>query len=331
MHAGFGIGAMMSVQLLKPFLKFNRILEKYENSTTFNATVKITSEDIKLQIPYTIAGLVGVLTMCTFLIAQYFESRQIRINEKVSEMAYLNNQYSSQNHKIAFSERLFNRNIPSNKHFCILLIQLVTVIALLVFVSGYNSILSTYMLTYAIKGPAKFARDEFLTIQTLFWIAFIIGRFSAAFIGFKLNSLYFFIILFNLNSILVVIYNTKLNEIKMFYWFIILILGFFNGPMIPYCIAAAKAIFTKANSLMMSIFCISLAFGNLLSTYVTGVLLDKFQPKDTWFGYSEANSAYVIPLLLLIINTICCFLAFVSLSLYLFYKDIFQYTKHNEI
>ena len=83
MHAGYGIGAMFSVQLLKPFLKFNANLEhKTENSTILNSSIKITSNDIDLQIPYSIASIFGVVTSFTFVIAQYFEMKQIKMTEK---------------------------------------------------------------------------------------------------------------------------------------------------------------------------------------------------------------------------------------------------------
>jgi FHS family Na+ dependent glucose MFS transporter 1 len=343
MHAGYGIGAMITVQLLKPFLKFNpkededRMVYNYTNNMTstvfvgeneiasLNNTDQITSSDIKLQIPYSVAGLVGVFTMCVFIVAQFFEIKHLKkskVEKRAEEIPF--KEKNEKNKKITIPERIFGRKIENRKNFVIISIELGIVFLLFMAVSAYNLVLTSYMLTYATKGPAKFIRDQFLTIQTFFWIMFIIGRFSAALFGFKLNSFYFFTALININTILVFIFNTKLNMIQNFYWFIILALGLSNGPLIPCCFAVAKHVFVKTNSFLISFLCIGLGVGGLLANYTTGVLLDKFQPSDSWLGYKDANSSYIIPLILLGLSLFCAVCTIIALAIYMIYKDVFN-------
>ena len=81
---------------------------------------------------------------------------------------------------------------------------------------------------------------------------------------------------------------------------------------------------------MLSIFCIILGLGNLLSNYITGILLDKFQPGSTWLGYKDANSAFIIPPLLLALNIFSCLVVLISLAIYLLSKDSFNIKTKNE-
>ena len=349
MHAGYGIGAMIAVQLLKPFLKFNPTEESgldarmsdnstdntnmtTNNSINFNQTGSINSNDIKLQIPYSIAGLVGVLTIVIFIIAQFFEFSQVKNSRYLTdadEMPLKNRVSNNEEKKVHFSERIFGRYFKNRRDLVIISIQLAIIFSLFMAVMAYNMVLTTYMLTYATKGPAKFARDQFLTIQTFFWIIFIVGRFSAALIGFKLNTFYFFTGLVTFNAILVFIYNTKLNEIQLFYWFMILALGFTNGPLIPSCFAVAKYIFVKTNAFLVSIFCIGLGIGSLLATYATGAILDSFRPSSEWFGYTGANSSYIIPMILLVISVFSVIATVISLVIHKVFKKTFSGSDEN--
>ena len=347
MHAGYGIGAMLIVQLLKPFLKFNPkessdralllnsssnssiFLDKSANSTLFNETSSITSSAIQLQIPYSIAGIVGAVTIIIFTIAQFFEFKQVKKSAQynIADETPLKNMNVRQNtnRKKGFhlTEIIFGRYIESTKDTIIMFIELIILFNVFMAVMAFNMVLTSYMLTYATKGPAKFARNDFLTIQTLFWIIFIVGRFSAALIGFKLNSFYFFTFLSLLNGVFSVILSTKLNEIQASYWFTILAIGFTNGPLIPSAFAVAKYVFVKTNALLVSIFCIGLGIGSLGSTYLTGYLLDVFKPKDLWLGYKNPQSAYAIPLILVTISVYNIAVTIIALIVYRAFKDSF--------
>jgi hypothetical protein len=242
MHAGYGIGAMLIVQLLKPFLKFNpqeatslsdnstSNVTESDNLTTPNISRKTISSDIQLQIPYSVAGIVGVVTIVIFIVAQFFEFKQVKksdeynFNVEETPLKDMKNKNATIE-RSGFSNYIFGRYVESNRNLCIMLIELFILFTIFMAVMAFNMVLTAYMLTYATKGPAKFERSDFLTIQTLFWIIFIIGRFSAALIGFKLDSFYFFTGLVSLNAILAGIFTTKLNEVQSFYWFIILAIG----------------------------------------------------------------------------------------------------------
>jgi fucose permease len=155
------------------------------------------------------------------------------------------------------------------------------------------------MLTYLTKGPAKFELSNFFTTQTLFWAFFILGRFLAALLAFKLSTLVFFSLMTVLNIVCLVLYVIPaLNSIQLFYWFIVCAIGLFSGPLIPSCFMVAKEVLVDVNSFLVSIFCVGLGIGALSSQYLTGTLLDKFNPAKNWLGYTDASSAYIIPLYL---------------------------------
>ncbi len=74
MHAGYGIGAIIAVQLSKPFIKFNPF-DELSNS-------KLKSNDVSLQIPYSIGASIGMLLAALFVIAQVIETRNNKLFEK---------------------------------------------------------------------------------------------------------------------------------------------------------------------------------------------------------------------------------------------------------
>jgi FHS family Na+ dependent glucose MFS transporter 1 len=332
MHAGFGIGAMIILNVVKPFIKFSSDIRNEQNSSSDTNNSALSPDDIKLQIPYSIAASFGFVIAICFLIGQYFETKNRKAanhgsNSEANQQTVPLKQIPLSNDErqqapVKFIQKILfkNRIYTSLKDLALVLTLISLIFLLFLCVNGYMSVMTTYMLTYLIKGPAKFSLDQFLILQTLFWVFFIIGRFSAALLAFKLNSLVYFFCLLLSNFIVALLFIVPyFNSTKGFYWFVVCALGLTSGPLIPSCFMVANYIFKNINAFLVSLFIIGMASGGLLSLYLTGVFLDKFIPGETWFSYTNPNSSYVVPLILFSFISFC-FLVF--LMVVGFYKKI---------
>ena len=184
MHAGYGIGAMISIQLLKNFIKFNpnRVQQSPSSSsssssisfqnTTINSTSNlITSNDIELYIPYSISASIGFVIFICFIIAQLFEiknMKKIEIKNKKSQewsiikvTADLNDEETSENEtpKIdstplpSLQKILFNnKKLFKTKQLAVILFELFLLNFLLFNIASYLAVSSMFMLTYLSKG-----------------------------------------------------------------------------------------------------------------------------------------------------------------------------------
>ncbi len=304
--AGYGIGAILTVQLVVPFVRFDPLLEL---NSTLNESLseQLDSNDIHLEIPYSISGCFGFIVLICFIFAQYFETKNRERVEKFPQQIPMEQKsvfYKSVNKKPTF----LNRRI----------VQLVFLILLFISISGLVSTISTFLLTYLTKGPSGFEIKTCYILRTLYWVFFVLGRFSAAILAFKMNSLLFFLILVIINIVLFVLFIIPiLSSCQIFYWFIISALGFFTGPIIPSGFMVAKHILSDLNSFLVSLFCIGLGFGMVLSQFLTGFLLDKFNPRLNWLGYtSTTNSTFIIPIYLLAWMVFCAFIFSIILFIY---------------
>lgn len=334
MHAGYGIGAIIAVQILKPYIKFNPLLKAsktltLKNHTTINETV-VTSNDITLMVPYSIGGCVGIVIVILFLIAQYFEIKNTksnsnkRLHDQIQPLKHEDTVIFSQSSRLNCSKMILKfikeKVFSGQKDLPLSTSSLLAILICFLFMSanGYLTVLNTFMLTYLTKGPAKFNVASFIQLQTLYWINFIIGRFLAAILGFKMNSLIFFLILLLLELILTLFYAIPclnslflMNSIQLFYWFIIPTMGVVVGPLVPSCYMIPKCIFKSFSAFLLSLFCIGTGVGNIFTQYITGVVLDTFQPTS----YFPA-SAYYIPFILITIITFTFILYLCILSVY---------------
>lgn len=90
MHAGYGIGAILAVQISKSYIVFSvydsflaaaktntsTSVGRRETSTTIAANETSTSwEKIDLTVPYRFSGIVAMLLALLFLIAQVYENK----------------------------------------------------------------------------------------------------------------------------------------------------------------------------------------------------------------------------------------------------------------
>jgi fucose permease len=101
MHAGYGVGAILVVQLAKPFIKFDP-MDKYKkleannsemlrtNETTMNtSTLDLTmsrmwqhSNNIDIRIPYWVSALVALVISVLFLLTQFKELGDLKLRKK---------------------------------------------------------------------------------------------------------------------------------------------------------------------------------------------------------------------------------------------------------
>ncbi len=322
----------------KPFVKFNPTFSsinqtQFDNYTVSNSTI-IQSSDITLHVPYSLAGTSGVVVFILFIIAQYYETKNtknltLKLDEaKSEEKEELNKKGSnvemSRLDKISYL--LFNDKHHEPAVFTAKVVETVLFVILCMTIGGFSIVLGNFMLTFITKGPAKLPLDTFFKIQMLFWIFNVFGRLLASVIAFKLNTLLYFFILILLNFICIFLYTIPyLNSMPVFYWFITIPLATVSGPVIPSTIMVAKHIMKQVSSVLISLFGVGLAIGAISIQYLTGFLLDEFIPDSNLFGYNDATSAYIIPIIILISVSVS-FLVY--LVLILVYKR-FKYKNRN--
>jgi FHS family Na+ dependent glucose MFS transporter 1 len=326
MHSGYGIGAIFAVQILKFYIKFDPLMkidESVQNSTLNHRNLKlITTDDIDLAVPYTFGGLFGIAIVIAFLIAQYFENNALKKYAEKDHSSMPLNEPSCvlhDNRVESMQKIIFGKKFKDSTSFLIVSLIAILIFFLFMFANGTITIVNTFMLTYLTNGPAKFNVAIFIQLQTLYWIFFIFGRLGAAFLGFKMNSLIFFLILVLIELFFIILYCVPFfNSNQTFYWFLIPILGAILGPLVPSCFMVPKYLFKNINAFLLSIFFIGIGFGNMISQYITGVILDKFIIENNLFYYTNPTSTYLIPFIALAFILICTIL---YLIIIFFYKN----------
>ena len=305
-HAGYGIGALISTQLSKPFIKFNSINEQ----TVLMHTDRSNFDLIDLRTPYWLAasssGLVGIL----FILAQFIESDKFKIKRsyKALNSRVEDNVNEDKRH---IEDKNLHFNSSRNQLFNILLFLL-----LCLFVSGYMTVTSRFMLTYLTLGPAKFSLEQFARLQTLFWLLFIFSRFLITFLTFQLSSqANFLLYLFLLGSTFIInlLFLIPVIQFTLFFWLSISLLGLVTGPLLPTIFLLARQKINPFKPYMLALFVASFAFGGIVFQQITGSLLDILQSS------SQGNSSYILPYLTSIASL---FSLLTFLTIYMFNKKI---------
>ncbi len=110
MHAGYGIGGILAVQLSKPFIKF-------DTSTSSNtSSPQLTPNEITIQTPYFIVATIGLILVAAFIIAQLVESSnrqvyQTKVDNSSLENTTLNQKQLSGKSTEISDETSFIRNL----------------------------------------------------------------------------------------------------------------------------------------------------------------------------------------------------------------------------
>ena len=311
-QAGYGVGALIAVFISKPFVKYSRLFNSHSNSSTMvvNETKIVSSVDITLQVPYSIAGLIGVLVSLAFIFAQYFESKNTERLDKIME-----NDIEVKENNLSNQVEKYKTNIIKSKAVITFLL-----IILAMSIGGFSIVFVNFLLTYATQGPAKLSIATYFKTQTLFWIFNIFGRVTASFVAYRVDVLFFFFILILSNFICLFLYAMPyFNSIKEIYFIIIVILSLFSAPVIPSFYMMLKYIMGHVSSILIALFGISMAAGAIAGQYITGYLLDEFKPSPNWFNYTDATSVYIIPIIVLV-NVFVSF--FVLIILIIVFKNM---------
>jgi hypothetical protein len=297
------------------FIKFDpkSQLKLTSNETTWieKEHKKISSDDIKLQIPYGIAGCFGFLVAVGFIFFHIIENKkQFKMETKI-EHVKVNLLEKPDENKTSLiktiNKIIFSTKFKSKKVFFIKIIQVILLTLLSLNLCAFISINSSYMVSYLTKGPAKLSLDTFFMIQMLFWVFYVIGRLLTTFIAYKMNNSLFFMFLLTINLILAILYAVpSFNSMQIFYWFIINLLATGTGPIIPGCFMIAKHTLLSINSVIVSIISIGMSIGFIVSQYLTGYLLDKLVLDQQWFGYKDVTSIFIIPYILLFFIVLSC-------------------------
>ena len=351
MHAGYGIGALLAVQIIKPFIQFDPLsattkdLQQANNNTTnlLNqalSTSETNTTSLQIRIPFWISAFMGLSIAILFILAQLFEIRNHRKYEKAQgthlKSTLLDKSaaiYSVQTEieesagnnfldKLFFGQKKY-KTYPKIYMYS----QIILATSLLFYLQGYSTLISRFTLTYLTLGPAKLSINSYTNLQTLYWITFVVSRFSAAFIAFKLNPLVFVFILTFVNtltsSFLLIPYFT---HFELFYWIVLAIKGVTSGPCIPSIFMVAKHVMRDYNSFIISIFSIGLGAGPLIFQQLTGIILDTLKPPQTesFLGFGQFNSTYFIGHLIFASSALS-FAAF--LLIVLIYKKCFYLIK----
>jgi hypothetical protein len=267
------------------------------------------SSDINLQVPYSIAGFIGVVISIAFVFAQYFESNNTKRFNKYTKNQIKNEEAEKLNEisvkKFGKSNRLsnliFNDENYYSKIFKSKLLLTILLVILSMSIGGFSIVLVNFLLTYTTKGPAKLPIATYFKIQILFWIFNVVGRLIASVVAFKLDTLLFFFILLISNFICILFYAIPyFNSVKISYFIIMIPLATFNAPVIPSVYMILKYIMGHVTSVLIALFGIGMATGAISAQYFTGYLLDEFKPNLNWFGYTDATSTYIIPIIILV-------------------------------
>ncbi len=327
LHAAYGLGGVIALQLVRPFVKFDPYLVQLQNSTSItNYTNVITSADIKLQLPFGLSSAFGSFICIGFLIAQYFELKhvkQTKKDEEVEKSAAIaltdvkQDECADSTNDVnivkfpKFQGILFENVRYKNNAIYVFLAELFLVFMLFLSVAAFLTV-GNYLLTYFTKGPAKLPVNDFITIQTIFWACFTIGRILAVYIGYKVKPyiFYFALLIITLLCVFLCVLPYFTNKIAV--WILLSLIGLATGPLIPSSFMVCTSALKYVNSFVVGLVCIAANIGCMLCQYTTGYLLDNFHPPSNWLFYNDATSIYIVPFIMF--SYMClCFLIFILL------------------
>ena len=354
MHGGYGLGALLAVQIAKPFIQFNPM------SIGTNGTVEVTSEntyissnrsssleeklnmlELKVSVAYWITVSIGILIAFSFFIAQFAEIRNrkkyaksnrfVKIKlitepnqiRKASDCEYKLNQDEENLKPNNFFQRiLFGERRYSSAATMYMLIQILLITIAMLYFNGYFALIGKYMLIYITMGPSKQSVETYRRLITFYYATFSCSRLLASFVAFKLNTLVFMILLVSLNlvasSFFIVPY---FHNFELFYWLVFALKGITSGPCIPSMYMLARYVLRDFNSFVISVFAIGLGAGPLIMQQLAGYTLDKMPSHSEFLGFNDFTSKYFIAYLLFIPSA----LAFVTILLIILIFKKFGY------
>ena len=219
---------------------------------------------------------------------------------------------------------LFGEKLYKGASLIYMSTQIVLITVVLFCLQGFLTILSKFMLTYLTKGPARFTIDEYTNVQSLFWLLFILSRVATTFAAFRLNnsnaSLWFMFILLALNTFITALLLVPAFATgpwnKLFFWLAISLIGFVVAPVHPSMFMVAKHILDDYNSFIIALFSIGLGLSSVAFQEMLGDLLDWVPPSESFLGFNNFNSSYIIAHVLFIPALLAFLLFFFLIVIY---------------
>jgi hypothetical protein len=216
-----------------------------------------------------LSGLVGFL----FILAQLIESDRYKTNNSYKALHSRGDDEDNEDKTNLEQDHRIYVKSKRNQIF-----KLSLFLFLCLFVSGYMTVLTRFMLTYLTLGPAKLSLEQFAHLQTLFWLLFIFSRFLVTFLAFKFSAggnCLFFLFLLSFNFFINVLFLLPVfTKFSLFFWLSISLLGLMSGPLLPQIIVLAKQQIKPFKPFVLALFVASFAFGGIIFQQITGSLLD---------------------------------------------------------
>ena len=330
-HAGYGIGALLSIQLARPFIHFDPYKSSHHNATSVSNTTDYVSIDqehaseINLRVPYWLCGALAFSVGVLFFLAQLIENRNEKRLDKnrYTQLVPLTEEFeldldnfsgsTASIELIKDGDNEKETHIESEQPRDYYILYLIMFLFLFVFIQGYMTVICRFMLTYLTLGPAKFQVEQFARAQTLFWLFFILGRFVVSFLAFRLTtyeSVVFFLAVLGLNFLVNFLFIVPaLTQFSAFFWLNVSLLGLISGPMTPTCLMLAKQLI-NFQPFVLSLFVACLGLGGILFQQATGALLDMQHVSFNWMIFMDFNAyvyntAYLIPYVSCVASLFC--------------------------
>jgi len=304
-------GMIIAIQLCKPFIKFDpldALASKSSNQSSTNnsdiideSKARLNPNLIDLKVPYFICASIGLVLCLLFLIAQLFERNNTKkFNKKYDVQLKLLNEKNKK--EVAempknsfFENMMFGNNSYKGKAKAYMFTQIIMIFLIQFAIQGHFTIVSKFMLPYLTKGPGKFSLSEYSNISSLFWAAFVASRFIAAFVAFKIDSITFVYALLLTNLLVSSIFLIPFFTLyKLVFWIGMVLMGLATGPCTPSTFMVAKNLIRNYNSFVLSLFSVSMSLGTMFFQQITGMLLDEIQPRYSFLGFDNFESAYII-------------------------------------
>ncbi|CAH1781905.1 unnamed protein product [Owenia fusiformis] len=320
LHFAFGIGATIVPQIVRPFLSSTPESIDYNTTVTVNSTMVIptwnstmviptwnstmviptgnfTVNDARIEVPYSIVGIVTIIFSFIFM-GYYFVSRKRsnteydldhegqdeksttlrEIDEKSTTLREMfSTEKCTQGHKAFGIQMLF-------------LIFLFSGIAI-----GGERVYGKFVFSYATDTKMA-TKSEATVIETIFWSSFMVGRGLAIIVAKFCPPKLMLLIEIIANVVVGVVLNIWGNTNITILWVFTGAFGIVNAPVFPSGIAWVN-LYLEQTGLVTAMTFVGQSVGGMVFQWLTGYLFEYYGPLSflyTILGYTIALAAVSI-------------------------------------
>jgi len=289
-----------------------------------------------IRVTFSVSFVIGLLVSTAFVVTQIYEMRLRRAEKKQVEETELHNLQlikAEEKHGECEKEMRSDEKVGQIKHFLqklffgeksyrgkalfYMLIQILLISFIEFHLQGHITVIGKFTTTYFKNSPANLSSNDYSLILTLFWALFVVSRFTAAFVAFKLNPLVFLFTLITANMVANSLFLIpQLTYSKTFFLVCMSFMGFASGPAIPSTFMAAKTILNDYNSFVLSIFMVGLGLSGIVYQQLTGELLAFVKPRENFLGFEQFQPSYIIAYVLFTASALAFICLLLSLLIY---------------